>query len=438
MASPSIKIDTLLRDLGWRPYDHVSVRFDTVLPHNARAQGLESDETNPNVTEQWPKGAAVETGCVNNLPGPAKPEEAIGTVRRLDLVDPDGGLFESVLTQLTQHEAADRFLLPAPIIYAIVEMVNPKLGETIADQTAGTTGFLAAAYSHIRLMNTAPDLLLSSKDDVKAQRHGWHNLSAVADNPSPDGDCDSPTLKAPARMSLRIGGLPPDGCDVVLANPPFAVQASDSNRDDEARDYTLTATVPRFVEHMLKCLKPGGRCGLIVPESALFRSAAPYSALRRLLVENNQIEAILSLPPGIFQSCRSVKTSVLLLTKGGATDRVLFLDAASLKPMAQQIAPVVSEDLKKLVEIYQVRDRLWLDWQKCDPKVEWTEQWWFADATTIQQNDFRLSAARYRPAGRPQIKHRSPAELLDELRRITEKINTELEDLALKLGTSAT
>ena len=122
-------------------------------------------------------------------------------------------------------------------------------------------------------------------------------------------------------------GLPLDGYDVVLANPPFSGRVDRDRIVDDVKIGATTATELLFVKYMIDNLKPDGRCGVIVPEGVLFGSTGAHKELRRILLQNNRVEAVLSLPGGVFQPYSGVKTSVLIVRKGGRTERVMFLHA---------------------------------------------------------------------------------------------------------------
>jgi type I restriction enzyme M protein len=154
------------------------------------------------------------------------------------------------------------------------------------------------------------------------------------------------------------------------------------------------------------------------------------------LVENNRVEAVLSLPGGVFQPYSGVKTSVLFFRKGGTTDNVLFLhaDDDGYKLDANHDTPVEADDLPGLIGAYRDREAGLATWEQRDPKAEWTARWWFADAATLRANDFNLSAGRYRPMSQAQVEHRDPRELLDELAAIEAEIAEEVEALRAALG----
>ena len=238
------------------------------------------------------------------------------------------------------------------------------------------------------------------------------------------------------RQAKAEKGLPLDGYDVVLANPPFSGRLDRDRIVDDVRIGTSTATELLFVKYMIDNLKQGGRCGVVVPEGVLFGSTGAHKELRRILMHNNRVEAVLSLPGGVFQPYSGVKTSVLVFAKGGRTERVMFLNASNdgFKLDANHEQPIEADDLPGLIAAFNSRDDMLADWQNREAEKPWTENWWFADAATIEREDFNLSVSRYRPESREAAEHRDPRELLAELRDETAAILGDIEALAAELG----
>lgn len=191
-----------------------------------------------------------------------------------------------------------------------------------------------------------------------------------------------------------------------------------------------------FLQFMLNHLKQGGRCGVVVPEGVLFGSSGAHRELRRKLVENNRVEAVLSLPGGVFNPYAGVKTSLLVFRKGGTTARVMFLHADNdgFKLDANHSDPIAADDLPALITAFHDREAKWQVWQTRDRDAEWTEKWWFATADAIRAADFNLGASRHRPARRARVAHREPLEILEELRGIEGEIVKELDALAEAVG----
>lgn len=386
---------------------------------------------------------------------------------RLDQADADtkGDLFEHVLRQIRQAGELGQFRTPRHVIRTIVEMVNPQVGETVYDPAAGTAGFLVAAYNHMRLAHSSPAGIVETEVDGKRQRRGLGDkLSAAQVNALQSatffGNDVDPKMVRLASMNLTLRGLPDvrillrnaltttldnerktelglpaEGYQVVLANPPFSGRVDRDRIVEDVRIGTTTATELLFLKYMLDSLRLGGRCGVIVPEGVLFGSTGAHKELRRQLIENHRVEAVLSLPGGVFQPYSGVKTSVLFFRKGGSTERVLFLHADNdgYKLDANHDTPIEADDLPVLAQVYANRDEAWSRWEERDGAAEWTEKWWFADAATLRANDFNLSAGRYRPMSQAQVAHRDPRDLLDELAAIEAEIAEEVASLRAEL-----
>jgi len=387
---------------------------------------------------------------------------------RLDRADADtkGDLFEHVLKQIKQAGELGQFRTPRHIIRAIVEIIDPKIGETIYDPAAGTAGFLVAAYNRIRLANSSPRGTQSVEVDGKTITRGLGDQLSAAQTTALQsrtffGNDVDPKMVRLATMNLTLRGLPnvrillrnvltttldnerkaelslpQEGYHVVLANPPFSGRVDRDRIVDDVKVGTTTATELLFLKYMMDSLRPGGRCGVVVPEGVLFGSTGAHKELRRQLIENNRVEAVLSLPGGVFQPYSGVKTSVLFCRRGGTTENVLFLHADNdgYKLDANHDVAIEQDDLPGLIAAYRAREASLAAWEARDAKAEWAAQWWFADAATLRVNDFNLSAGRYRPMSQAQVEHQDPRELLDELAAIEAEIAEEVESLRLVLS----
>jgi type I restriction enzyme M protein len=389
---------------------------------------------------------------------------------RLDDADSDtkGDLFEHILKQIKQAGELGQFRTPRHIIRAIVAMLDPKIGETIYDPAAGTAGFLVAAFNHIRLANSAQVEEVEADGKTIRRGHGERLTSAqwsTLNNATFYGNDVDPKMVHLATMNLTLRGLanvrilkrnvltsaldreekaelglPDGGYRVVLANPPFSGRLDKDRIIDDVKVGTSTATELLFLKYMMDSLDARGRCGLVVPEGLLFGSTGGHKEIRRKLLEGYRVEAVMSLPGGVFQPYSGVKTAVLVFARGDATEHVLFLhaDADGYKLDAQHDQPVEADDLPVLADAYRNRDALWRKWQSRDPDAEWTAKWWFADMGTIRSQDFNLSVGRYRPMSQTAAEHRDPVELLEELRAIEAEILAEVDGLMDSLRVDVT
>ena len=382
----------------------------------------------------------------------------------LDRVDADtkGDLFEHVLRQIRQAGELGQFRTPRHVIGALVRLVDPRIGETIFDPAAGTAGFLVGAWDHIRLANSSPAGIEEVEADGKTVRRGLGDMLSrkavrrLHEATFHGSDVD-PQMVRLATMNLTLRGLdkvrvlrrdaltrsldrtakaelglPAHGFDVILANPPFSGRLDRDRIVEDVKVGRTAQTELLFLQYMINHLKDGGRCGVVVPEGVLFGSTGAHKELRRRLVENNTVEAVLSLPGGVFNPYSGVKTSVLVFRKGGATGRVMFLHADNdgFKLDANHDLPIEEDDLPGLTEAFRDREARWRQWSDRDREADWTEKWWFAEADAIRAADFNLSAGRHRPQNRAKVEYRDPLEILDELRAIETEILGEIDELA--------
>ena len=237
----------------------------------------------------------------------------------LEQVDADtkGDLFEHVLRQIRQAGELGQFRTPRHVIRAMVELVDPRIGETVYDPAAGTAGFLVGAYDHIRLANSSPDGIEEVETDGRTGRRGLGDtLSRAAVRQLHEatffGNDVDPRMVRLATMNLTLRGLdkvrilrrdaltraldraekaelglPAEGFDVILANPPFSGRLDKDRIVDDVKVGRTTQTELLFLQYMLNHLKEGGRCGVVVPEGVLFGSTGAHRELRRKFVENN-------------------------------------------------------------------------------------------------------------------------------------------------------
>ena len=382
----------------------------------------------------------------------------------LDRVDADtkGDLFEHVLRQIRQAGELGQFRTPRHVILTLIRLVDPRLGEKIYDPAAGTAGFLVGAWDHIRLANSSPAGIEEIYAEGKMIQRGLGDVLSsdaverLREATFYGADVD-PQMVRLATMNLTLRGLdrvrilrrdaltrpldravkaelgfPARGFDVILANPPFSGRLDRDRIVEDVKVGRTAQTELLFLQYILNHLRDGGRCGVVVPEGVLFGSTGAHKELRRKLVENNTVEAVLSLPGGVFNPYAGVKTSVLVFRKGGATGHVMFLHADNdgFKLDANHDQPIDEDDFPGLIEAFRDREARWTTWQGRDADTEWADKWWFAEADAIRAAEFNLSANRHRPQSRACVEYRDPLEILDELRGIETEILVEIDELA--------
>jgi type I restriction enzyme M protein len=260
--------------------------------------------------------------------------------------DVQGDLYEYLLSRLNTAGTNGQFRTPRHIIRMMVQMIDPTPGERIIDPAAGTCGFLVNAWQH--LLETHTD-----KRDLTHDEEGWpHGLTGskltkeewkFSQSEGFTGyDSDSGmTMLRIGSMNLMLHGLTvprfhymdtlskafteESRYDVVLANPPFkgAIDASDVNPTLPTK---VKKTEVLFLHLFLRLLDNGGRGAVIVPDGVLFGASNAHIETRRKLIEDNRLDAVISMPSGVFRPYAGVSTAILMFTKGGKTDRIWFYD----------------------------------------------------------------------------------------------------------------
>jgi type I restriction enzyme M protein len=223
-----------------------------------------------------------------------------------------------------------------------------------------------------------------------------------------------------------------DFFDVVLANPPFKGSLDETNTNPDVLGIVKTKkTELLFVAHILRMLKLGGRSATIVPDGVLFGSSKAHQQLREELIENNQLEGIISLPSGVFKPYAGVSTAILLFTKGGETDQVWFYDVqADGYSLDDKHTPIELNDLPDVMAQYAEYRK-----QRASHQPDYS-QWrdkkkkaFLVDKTDIAGNKYDLSINRYKEVVYEEEVYEAPKVILGRLMALEGEIMTELKEL---------
>lgn len=308
-----------------------------------------------------------------------------------------GDAYEYLLSIFASQGKAGQFRTPRHIIDFIVDCVNPSKDDTVLDPACGTAGFLISAYKHILEAHNLDPL---SPDEKKRLTENFVGYDI------------SPDMVRLSRVNMYLHQFPnptiheydtltnedrwDDNFDVILANPPFMTPKG-GIRPHNRFAVRANRSEVLFVDYIAEHLNPGGRAGVVVPEGIIFQSSNAYKALRRMLVEENYLYAVVSLPAGVFNPYSGVKTSILLLDKSLArrSDSVLFVklsaDGFDLGAQRREIERNDVPEALRLLKAFQ-----------SDPSLSLIEND-LAQAVTkskLTENDeYNLSVERYRKNG---------------------------------------
>ncbi|MBE6326867.1 MAG: SAM-dependent DNA methyltransferase [Bacteroidales bacterium] len=240
-------------------------------------------------------------------------------------VDVKGAIYESILQKNGQDKksGAGQYFTPRALIQAMVEVVDPKITETLADPACGTGGFLLAAFDH---MKTQSQDLEKQNFLLNNALHGYDNTALVVTLASMNLYLHGiGTKRSPIICQDSLEKEPDNLVDVILANPPFGTRPAGSvelNRNDFFVETTNNQL--NFMQHIMVMLKNGGRAGVVLPDNVLFEGGAGETIRKELLTHFN-LHTILRLPTGIFYA-NGVKANVLFFSKGNATKEIWFYD----------------------------------------------------------------------------------------------------------------
>ncbi|MDI3323392.1 class I SAM-dependent DNA methyltransferase [Pontibacterium granulatum] len=386
--------------------------------------------------------------------------KAVNMVNELPLEKSDtkGDLYEYLLSKLTTAGINGQFRTPRHVIRAMVEMLEPEAKHRIADPACGTAGFLSVCYEYLLEKYSSPegvvtemvtnekgeqvenkiftgDLLYDHRKHVDTDMfHGFDfdatMLRIAAMNLVMHGVAEpdihyQDTLSQ--RFSERFPKAADEGFDLILANPPFK-----GSLDEEDVDPALLRVVKTkktellFVALIMRMLRVGGRSATIVPDGVLFGSSKAHQQLRKHLVDDNQLEAVISLPSGVFKPYAGVSTAILIFTKGGETDHVWFYDVKndgfSLDDRRQ---PLDENDLPDLVAKFKTRDKTTAE---TDANDRTTKAFWVGH-DEIVNNKYDLSLNRYKEQKYEAEKYDSPKEILARLMSLEAEIQRDLDEL---------
>ena len=388
------------------------------------------------------------------IPTPALLAKVVDLIAEVPMEDRDtkGDLYEYMLSKIATAGQNGQFRTPRHVIHLMVAMSAPRPGDVICDPACGTAGFLIAAGEHLR--HHHPEILRDEKQKAHFHHDAFHGF-----------DFDNTMLRIGSMNMLLHGVENPDiryrdslaqdhageeeRYSLVLANPPFAGSLDFENTAKDLLQIVKTKkTELLFLALFLRLIKPGGRAAVIVPDGVLFGSSNSHKTLRKLLVEEQKVDAVISLPSGVFKPYAGVSTAILLFTKtnSGGTDNVWFYDVqADGWSLDDKRTPLVSEDKLGPVPAITLSDEEHAKNNLPDVLARWsaragdelnrarTEQSFCVPKADIVAQGYDLSLNRYKEVVHQDVEHRSPLEILAELATLETEIHEGMKELEAML-----
>jgi type I restriction enzyme M protein len=344
-----------------------------------------------------------------------------------DFQDIQGDVYEMLLSEIASAGKNGQFRTPRHIIKLLTELVDPKLGQKIADPACGTGGFLLGAYQY---MITQLD---KDKDKKEPDEDGFIRSSKSAlltpeveeilDKSLYGYDIDQ-TMVRLGLMNLMMHGIDSPQIDykdtlsksynetgdydIVLANPPFT---GNIDKGDINEELTLKTTKSEllFIERIFKMLKMGGTGGIVVPQGVLFGTNKAFIEARKLMLEQSELKAVITMPGGVFKPYAGVSTALLIFTKGGETENVWFYDMESdgysLDDKRKKLGG--NGDLQNIIQEYKKRDP--------NAENDHKGQHFFVTKKKIVETKYDLSLTQYQIVEYEETLYEDPGVILEKL-----------------------
>ncbi len=346
----------------------------------------------------------------------------------MDNRDESGDLYEYLLSKLSTSGTNGQFRTPRHIIDMMVELMKPLPEDIICDPATGTAGFLVSAGEYFRdnyeekwhdakfTTHFNNDMFYGHDMDRTMLRIGAMNMMLHG--------VDNPNIEY--RDSLSIQNTDKNKYTLVLTNPPFKGSLDyDTVSEDLLSIAKTKKTELLFLSLILRMLKKGGRCASIVPDGVLFGSTKAHKAVRREIIENHRLEAVISMPSGVFKPYAGVSTAILVFTKtdAGGTDNVWFYDMQSdgysLDDKRTELE--TKGDIPDIIKRFHNRDK--------EAERVRTDQSFLVPIKNIRENEYDLSLNRYKEIVYEAIEYDPPKEILGQVKELEKQIMHGIEEL---------
>ncbi|GGJ61334.1 type I restriction enzyme M protein [Anoxybacillus voinovskiensis] len=363
------------------------------------------------------------------IPTPQMLAKIVDGIDNIPMKDRDtkGDLYEYLLSKIATAGTNGQFRTPRHIIEMIVDLMKPTPEDIIVDPAAGSAGFLVAAGEYLRKKHA--DLFL-----VQGLKEHFHNdmfygfdmdrtmLRIGAMNMMLHG-IENPNIEY--RDSLSEQNKDNEKYTLVLANPPFKGSLDYEAVSSDLLKITRTKkTELLFLALFLRILKKGGRCACIVPDGVLFGSSTAHKAIRKEIVENHKLEAIISMPSGVFKPYAGVSTAIMIFTKTGVggTDYVWFYDMkADGYSLDDKRNPIEQNDIPDIIARFHNRE--------AEKDRKRTEQSFFVPVEEIRENDYDLSINKYKEIEYEEVQYEAPSVILERVETLEKEIMNGLSEL---------
>ena len=354
-------------------------------------------------------------------------DEIYRLMNEIQSSDIRGDVYEYISSRLQVNGRAGAFRTPRHIIRMIVEMIEPKPDDVICDPACGTAGFLVEAGKYLKTNHSEIFFDRIKKDHFMNHMFSGFDMGRTmlrigAMNMMTHG-IGNPFIEY--RDSLSDQNPDKEKYSLILANPPFKGSLdADTVSADLLKVCKTKKTELLFLALFLRMLRIGGRCACIVPDGVLFGSSTAHKAIRKELVDGNRLEAVISMPSGVFKPYAGVSTAVLIFTKTGhgGTDNVWFYDmTADGFSLDDKRSPVADNDIPDIIARFRNLD--------AEKDRQRTEKSFFVPKAEIVENGYDLSINKYKKTEYKPVEYPPTSEIMAQLRKLEQEIGAAMDEL---------
>lgn len=330
-------------------------------------------------------------------------------------------IYEDLLRNMGEGGGnAGEYYTPRPLIKAIVDLIDPKIGETIYDPACGTCGFLIQAHLHLepKAKTAEARKILNNKTFYGKEKTPLPYVLGLM-NMTLHG-VDYPKIEKKNTLGDDIRQIDDrDKYNIILANPPFGGKEQELIQKNFPVESNATELL--FLQHIEKCLKVDGRAAVVVPEGVLFQTNAAYQGVKKKLLTECNLHTVVSLPAGIFLPYAAVKTSVLFFDKTKKTKDVWFYEVRLI-------------DGKKLTKKNGATEEHFTEFLKLYKKRSESDNSWLVPVDKVLESGCNLSAGHYNPHGPEEVELREPEEYAQEIKDLLAKAMKNVDELIGELN----
>lgn len=365
------------------------------------------------------------------IPSSALLSQAVDIIsNKLEMQDLDtkGDLYEYLLSKIAQAGVNGQFRTPRHIGKMMVELADIQPDDIICDPACGTAGFLICAIMYLK--EKYPDMFMNAQLKSHFDNGMFYgfdfdfSMLRIASMNMMSHGHQNPNIDYQDSLSEDAAELR-DFCTCVIANPPFKGSV---NQDTIAKNIISEINTKKtellFLALMIRILKTGGRACVIVPDGVLFGTSNAHTSIRKKLIDNQKLDAVISMPSGVFKPYAGVSTAILIFTKtnSGGTDKVWFYDMQNDGfTLNDNRTPIEENDIPDIIASFKNRHN--------EDNTDRKAKHFFVEADEIRQNGYDLSVNKYKEVEYEEVVYDSPKNILADIKALEDEVQEGLKEL---------